>query len=371
MQKPRKALSLLLAILMLLSLSLGTMVWAEGADEDSDPVQEDTAEQPAEETGGCTAYSQRYDRIQFHPDHPGTYIFISGSTATAKFSTVEDCVEVNFSVYTYENTPKPYEDQLHFASSSMKYDTAGSYELTINLPPCGKMQLDLYAGPMQITLNPGYGHDHLTLRNFALHTLSECVPTPSPTPTESAPPSEDPSPTPTESAPPSEDPSPTPTESAPPSEDPSPTPTESAPPSEDPSPTPTESAPPSEDPSPTPTESAPPSEAPSPTPTESAPPSEDPSPTPTESAPPSEAPSPTPTESAPPSEAPSPSPTPEVIIIEDEDVPTGGGPDEEVSVPLETLPKTGESSPTPYYLLGTFFTISGLLALKRRNRSNS
>ncbi|MCU6708452.1 LPXTG cell wall anchor domain-containing protein [Paenibacillus sp. J5C_2022] len=59
-------------------------------------------------------------------------------------------------------------------------------------------------------------------------------------------------------------------------------------------------------------------------------------------------------------------------------MPADGGPGdeepteevEEETVPLDNLPKTGESSPIPYYLLGTFFTVSGLMALKRRNRSN-
>ena len=40
--------------------------------------------------------------------------------------------------------------------------------------------------------------------------------------------------------------------------------------------------------------------------------------------------------------------------------------DEEV--PLDTLPKTGEKSSMPYYVLGTIMTMTGLLTWKKRKR---
>ncbi|WP_248565413.1 LPXTG cell wall anchor domain-containing protein [Paenibacillus sp. L3-i20] len=44
---------------------------------------------------------------------------------------------------------------------------------------------------------------------------------------------------------------------------------------------------------------------------------------------------------------------------------------EEHNPPVDTLPKTGQSSATPYYLLGSFITLTGLVSLKKRRRSDS
>ncbi|MFD1910140.1 LPXTG cell wall anchor domain-containing protein [Paenibacillus rhizoplanae] len=63
-----------------------------------------------------------------------------------------------------------------------------------------------------------------------------------------------------------------------------------------------------------------------------------------------------------PESTPSAEPAPDVVIIDDE-VPLGG-------VPVEgTLPKTGESSPAPYYFAG--LALAGLGLILRRTTRNS
>ncbi|MNF04400.1 hypothetical protein D3C80_2039050 [compost metagenome] len=42
----------------------------------------------------------------------------------------------------------------------------------------------------------------------------------------------------------------------------------------------------------------------------------------------------------------------------------------EETVPLDTLPKTGEFSSIPYYLIGAFFIMVGLLSLRNRQGTN-
>nr|WP_306813033.1 LPXTG cell wall anchor domain-containing protein [Paenibacillus soyae] len=34
------------------------------------------------------------------------------------------------------------------------------------------------------------------------------------------------------------------------------------------------------------------------------------------------------------------------------------------------MPQTGDSSPVPYYLLGSFMAVTGLVALRKRRRQN-
>lgn len=63
-------------------------------------------------------------------------------------------------------------------------------------------------------------------------------------------------------------------------------------------------------------------------------------------------------------------------------MPIGGGTDDgeeiidqstdennpEESVPIDKLPKTGENSPVPYYLLGSFILVTGIATLRKRRR---
>jgi len=71
-----------------------------------------------------------------------------------------------------------------------------------------------------------------------------------------------------------------------------------------------------------------------------------------------------------------------LVVIEEEEVPIGGGTDEgeevidqtteenypETQVPIDKLPKTGESSPIPYYLLGSFILVTGVVTLRKKRR---
>jgi|GEM_PF-3470724 len=230
---------------------------------------------------------------------------------------------------------------------------------------------------------------------------------PEPTPTNSTEPTDDPEPTPTNSTEPTDDPEPTPTNSTEPTDDPEPTPTNSTEPTDDPEPTPTNSTEPTDDPEPTPSNTTEPTDDPAPTPSNTTEPTDDPAPTPSNTTEPTDDPAPTPSSTTDPTDPePTPStgteatptpwtpepastPTPEAsvapseeptevpgdndgeeeIIIEDEDVPLGGDtntvddtnkdavlPEEidvqEDSVPLATLPKTGEASSVPFYAAG-------------------
>ncbi|MHA7967146.1 LPXTG cell wall anchor domain-containing protein [Paenibacillus sp. CAU 1782] len=410
MKRNKRTLAFMLALLLVLSLPLGAIAFAGSSGN----VETGTLEEPA---NSCTTYSKHFGSIQEKPDFPFIKVNNDG-TATASFVTTKDCVEVSFSVYTFDEKPEPYEKQVYDNGISKKYDKAGSYSLVIQLPRCGHGQFDLYAGPIQETLNPGYGHDHLTLRAHLLYKGSTCTPpsgeptptpttTPEPTPTEPTPtPTTSPDPTPTEPTPtPTTSPEPTPTEPTPtPTTSPEPTPTEPTPtPTTSPEPTPTEPTPtPTTSPEPTPTEPTPtPTTSPEPTPTAPTPtptstpvstPSQGPPPTPTSTpvSTPSPEPTPTPTstpeptptpeESAVPSEAPqTPEPTDDLVIIEEEPIPAGegtgtavdhasDGTNPETGVPLDTLPKTGEVSVLPYYLLGSLAILTGVFLLMRIGR---
>ncbi|MBH5320611.1 LPXTG cell wall anchor domain-containing protein [Paenibacillus sp. GSMTC-2017] len=404
MNKFKKQLLYPLMTLLLLTLPLNSLVFAEGLNEETPTAVSAT---PAVV---CEQYSKHAHKVE-QQDTSTPFIKINGDgTATAKFKTKIDCVEVSFSVYTYEGTPEPYENQIHYSGATIKVDAAGSAELTIDLPRCGLAQLDLYAGPPQLELNPGYGHDHLTLINFLLYKGGICptptptettTPTPTPTPTETTTPT--PTPTPTETTTPT--PTPTPTETTTPT--PTPTPTETTTPT--PTPTPTETTTPTT--TPTPTVTTTPTTTPTPTVTTTPPPTGDttpwpsppssptPSPTPTQTSTP--LPSPTPSTIIPPilpdPVTPSPVPSPTIepspspsaseapIIVEEEQLPKGEEEtpkEEEPEVivdetteenipPVDTLPKTGENSPIPYYLLGSFIVASGFITLKKRRRNES
>ncbi|MCR2806745.1 LPXTG cell wall anchor domain-containing protein [Paenibacillus soyae] len=65
--------------------------------------------------------------------------------------------------------------------------------------------------------------------------------------------------------------------------------------------------------------------------------------------------------------------------MEEEEVPRGDDPDDETEIdqstdenqpPIDELPQTGDSSPVPYYLLGSFMAVTGLVALRKRRRQN-
>ncbi|WP_168123436.1 LPXTG cell wall anchor domain-containing protein [Paenibacillus sp. HB172176] len=421
MFKMKKQLVIALSLLLLVSLTFGSIALAEGAAN-----SENTN---AASSSACTQYSKHFGKIQEQPGTP--FIVINGDgTATAKFITTENCVEVSFSVYTYEGDPTPYDKQVHFDGSSQRYDTAGSYELTIDLPTCGKAQLDLYAGPIQEKLEAVNGHAALTLRNFLMYAATDCTtttPTPSSTPTSTptatptstptatptstptATPTSTPTATPTSTptATPTNTPTATPTSTptATPTSTPTATPTSTptATPTSTPTATPTSTptATPTNTPTATPTSTptATPTSTPTATPTNTptATPTSTPTATPTNTptATPTSTPTTTPTNtpptatptttpptetpsSTPPTNSPSDTPSETPIIVIDEPVPGGGGNPTDVEhstdevVPLDTLPKTGEKSSIPYYVLGTIMTMTGLLTLKKRKRrSNS
>ncbi|GEM_PF-5735637 len=381
MKRNKRALAFMLALLLILSLPLGAIAFAGGNSSGAtEPLEE--------QESNCTTYNKHFGSIQEQPDLvPLIKVNATTGKGTASFVTVKDCVEVSFSIYTFDNTPEPYENQVHYDGVSKKYDKAGRYTLEVQLPQCGNAQLDLYAGPIQETLNPGYGHDHLTLRAHLLYKGSTCT-TPSPEPT----PSQEPTPT-TTSSPeptPSQEPTPTTTSSPEPtpSQEPTPTTTSSPEPtpSQEPTPTTTSSPEPTPSQEPTPTATSTPNSTPgqettpTPTSTPGSTPGSSASPAPFQTAVSTPETTPTPEVSAIPSEPPqSPEPTEDLVIIEEEPIPAGEGPgtavdhasdgtDPEASVPLDTLPKTGQTHILPYYLLGSLAILTGVYLLMRMGR---
>ncbi|WP_337103578.1 SpaA isopeptide-forming pilin-related protein [Paenibacillus sp. YIM B09110] len=99
-------------------------------------------------------------------------------------------------------------------------------------------------------------------------------------------------------------------------------------------------------------------------------------PTPTPEVTPSTEPSTTPEVTATPESTPT--PTPSTEVIEEEEIPEGGPGDggdggeddgsvvEEGEVPLGNLPKTGDTSSLPFYLLGAFAISAGILTLRKQ-----
>jgi LPXTG-motif cell wall-anchored protein len=389
MSTVKKRLAFLLSMILIVSFPLSSIVWAEGDNSANGTIP---APVPAPI---CQTYTKNINAV----DREGIQIVIhNNGTATAYFETTMDCVEITFSDYRYDSSPLPYEDQVLFSSHTLKADSPGKYELTIDLPPCGPSQLDLYLGPVQEHLQPGTGHFYLL--KYAFQSATGCTtpsPTPSATPTDppatpttpptdppvtpTTPPTDPPVETPT--TPPTDPPVETPT--TPPTDPPVETPT--TPPTDPPVETPT--TPPTDPPVETPT--TPPTDPPvtpttpptDPPVTPTTPPTNPPAATPsvppsaTATIPPSTTP-PTVPPTVTPSETPpeSPEPTETIFIVEEEEIPRGG-PDEKVDQaidenlpPIDTLPKTGDTSRMPYYLLGSFVLVSGLLTLRHRQRNS-
>ncbi|REK69556.1 LPXTG cell wall anchor domain-containing protein [Paenibacillus paeoniae] len=395
MKKMKRHLSIALVLLLISSLTLGSIVFAEGLDNvqkgsvkglESQLLLEGALAE--EEIAACESYSKHFGSIDEQPGVP--FIKKNGDgTATATFKTTKDCVEVTFSAYTYVDSPKPYEDQKHYSSDSVKLNKASNYSLTIELPKCGYSQLDLYAGPIQFKLNPEYGHDHLTLRNHILHNSGTCAeptptPTNTPTSTTTTTPTNTTTPTPTNT--PTSTTTTTPTNTTTPTPTNTPTSTTTTTPTNTTTPTPTNT--PTSTTTTTPTNTTTPTPTNTPTSTTTATPTRTPTWTPT-TTPPTDQPSATPSETSTPtpveSEAPTPTPTPtDIITIEEEEVPAGGGTDEgeeiidqttdenhpEESVPIDKLPKTGDHSAVPYYLLGSFILVTGVATLRKKKRTN-
>jgi LPXTG-motif cell wall-anchored protein len=407
MSTVKKRLAFLLSMILIVSFPLSSIVWAEGDNSANGTIP---APVPAPI---CQTYTKNINAV----DREGIQIVIhNNGTATAYFETTMDCVEITFSDYRYDSSPLPYEDQVLFSSHTLKADSPGKYELTIDLPPCGPSQLDLYLGPVQEHLQPGTGHFYLL--KYAFQSATGCT-TPSPSP--SATPVETPVQTPVETPvqtpvetpvqtpvetpvqtpvetpvqTPVETPVQTPVETPvqTPVETPVQTPVETPvqTPVETPVQTPVETPvqTPVETPVQTPVETPvqTPVETPVQTPVETPvqTPVETPVQTPVETpvqtpvVTPAQTPAVTPSVSpSTPSETPpeSPEPTETIFIVEEEEIPRGG-PDEKVDQaideklpPIDTLPKTGDTSRMPYYLLGSFVLVSGLLTLRQRQRNS-
>ncbi|WP_339812392.1 LPXTG cell wall anchor domain-containing protein [Paenibacillus sp. FSL R7-0189] len=64
-----------------------------------------------------------------------------------------------------------------------------------------------------------------------------------------------------------------------------------------------------------------------------------------------------------PAVTPTPTPTPDEIIVVDDTIPLG-------KPPVKELPKTGESSPAPYYVAGLGFALIGLLMRTKFSKKN-
>jgi LPXTG-motif cell wall-anchored protein len=240
-----------------------------------------------------------------------------------------------------------------------------------SIPAKASVTITTNAVPGSNTLNVYWSNE----KELTLVSEGEACPTPTPTTTPSATPSPTPEITPT--VPPSASPSPSPetTPTIPPSASPSPSPetTPTVPPSATPSPSPetTPTIPPSATPTPESTPTSTPNNTPGTTPPSSPPVTSSPTPTTTTT--------PVASPTAPPSDPPSAEPT-TIVEIDDEDTPIGGvtaGTDDEIDtvidseddqVPLATLPKTGDTSPIPYYLLGAFAISAGFLTMRKQRK---
>ncbi|CAM4476642.1 LPXTG-motif cell wall-anchored protein [Paenibacillus endophyticus] len=168
----KKQMSLSLAILLIFSLALGSIAMAEG-DNSGSP----SGEEPSTENS-CQTYSS--DREHITASH-ANIVDNGNGTATATFTTTQDCVRVSFSSYAGPadwkpgpgETTIPYLKQVHFDGQSIIYPKAGSYAITVNLPACQPYQLDIYSGDLLTQL--GVGAHGNKIKAWKLKLTSTCA----------------------------------------------------------------------------------------------------------------------------------------------------------------------------------------------------
>jgi len=163
----KKKISLSLALLLIFSLSLSSLVMAEGESNQGTNAAALVAE------NSCPQYSSdRKDVIATHSN----IVVNNNGTATATFQTTKDCVRVSFSAYEGPadwapgpgETTIPYNKQTFFEGQSIIYPKAGTYSVTINIPRCLPYQLDIYSGDLIKTLGPGAHGDKILAWNLKL-----------------------------------------------------------------------------------------------------------------------------------------------------------------------------------------------------------
>ena len=188
----KKQISFSMAIMLILSLSLGSFVMAEG--ENNSAANPSVA--PA--ANSCTSISVNRDHIV--ANNLNSFVDNGNGTITATFSTTENCVQVSVSTYVFpagtipNSFGTPYEDQIHYDGETNIYPIPGEYSVTLDIPVCAPYQADIYSGPEQIKLGSG-GHGS-TIKAWKLKRENNC-PTPTPTTTPTTTPESTPTPTPT------------------------------------------------------------------------------------------------------------------------------------------------------------------------------
>ncbi|NIK79351.1 LPXTG-motif cell wall-anchored protein [Paenibacillus castaneae] len=166
----KKQFYLGLAVLLIFSLSLGSLAWAEeqhnSGGKNSNPSINDNS---------CPQYSSNRDHIIATHSN---IVDNGNGTATAKFKTTQDCVKVSFSSYGFpsdwipSDAGKPYEVQIYKDGQSNVYSKAGEYSITIDIPTCAPYQLDLYSGDEQKKLGVG-GHG-IFIKAYQIKSYGNC-----------------------------------------------------------------------------------------------------------------------------------------------------------------------------------------------------
>lgn len=166
----KKQFYLGLAVLLIFSLSLGSLAWAEeqhnSGGKNSNPSINDNS---------CPQYSSNRDYIIAAHSN---IVDNGNGTATAKFKTTQDCVKVSFSSYGFpsdwipSDAGKPYEVQIYKDGQSNVYSKAGEYSITIEIPTCAPYQLDLYSGDEQKKLGNG-GHG-IFIKAYIIKSYGNC-----------------------------------------------------------------------------------------------------------------------------------------------------------------------------------------------------
>ncbi|WP_138753706.1 SpaA isopeptide-forming pilin-related protein [Paenibacillus sinopodophylli] len=168
----RKQVALSLAFLLIFSIAFGSIALAEGGNGDNSYEDDPPSE------NSCEGYSSNREYIIATHSN---IVDNGDGTATATFTTTEDCVRVSFSSYAGPadwkpapgETTIPYQKQVHFDGYSIIYPKAGSHSITVRLPSCQPYQLDIYSGDLITKLGVGAHGDKI--KAWKLKLTSTCT----------------------------------------------------------------------------------------------------------------------------------------------------------------------------------------------------
>ncbi|MBD2868403.1 SpaA isopeptide-forming pilin-related protein [Paenibacillus arenilitoris] len=177
MRRIKKHLSWSLALILVLSLALSSLVMAEGLSGGEQPAAEAAAEDVNAADNGCPEYSVSRDHITVAVLRQ-SIVDNGDGTATATFSTTRDCVQVSVSSYALPADwvgpgGEPYEDQIFHEGVTAIYPKAGQHTVRIGIPACVPYQADIYSGPEQRVLGTG-GHG-ITIVDWLIKPQNTCA----------------------------------------------------------------------------------------------------------------------------------------------------------------------------------------------------